>query len=53
MKTRDITYFTVANQVMTSQGVRGTPTVLVNGKQLPASSVPDMVGAIEEAVGES
>jgi protein-disulfide isomerase len=52
MKTRDLTYFTVVNQVMASQGIRGTPTVLVDGKELPPTSVPDMVKAIEKAVGQ-
>jgi len=53
MKTRDATYFNVVNQLMASQGIQSTPTVLVNGKALPPTSVADMVSAIEKAVDQA
>jgi len=52
MKTRDATYFNVVNQLMASQGIQSTPTVLVNGKPLPPTSVAAMVSAIEKAVDQ-
>jgi protein-disulfide isomerase len=50
MKTPDETYFNVVNQLMASKGIQSTPTVFVNDQELPATSVTDMVGAIEKAV---
>jgi protein-disulfide isomerase len=50
MKTPDEVYFRVIDNLMASQGIQGTPTVYVDGKQL-TGSVPDMVSAIEDAVG--
>jgi protein-disulfide isomerase len=50
MKTPYQTYFNVVNQLMASKGIQSTPTVFVNDQELPATSVTDMVGAIEKAV---
>jgi protein-disulfide isomerase len=50
MKTPDETYFNVVNQLMASKGIQSTPTVFVNDQELPATSVTDMVSAIEKAV---
>jgi protein-disulfide isomerase len=49
MKTPDEVYFRVIDNLMASEGIRSTPTVSVNGKEL-TGSVPDMVDAIENAV---
>jgi protein-disulfide isomerase len=50
MTTKDDVFFAVVNRLMTAENVKSTPTVFVNDKQLPASSVSDMVSAIESAV---
>ena len=42
--------FAAAQQVMDDTGLRGTPTVFIDGKELPAASVPDLVSQIEHAV---
>jgi protein-disulfide isomerase len=51
METTDTDFFAAVQQLMQSKGIEGTPTVFVDDRQLPATSVPDMVAAIEKAVG--
>lgn len=50
MKTQDTEFFAAAEQAMTTAGIKGTPTVFINGEELPASSVIDMTSQIEAAV---
>jgi protein-disulfide isomerase len=50
MTTKDQAFFAAAQQVMEDTGLQGTPTISINGKQLPAASVPDLVSQIENAV---
>ena len=52
MKTTDDVFFGVVDNLMSSEGIQGTPTVYVNDKELPATGVPDMVDAIEAAVDQ-
>jgi len=53
MQSRDAEFFAAAEKAMTDAGITGTPTVFVNGQQLPASSVPEMVATIEAAVAQA
>lgn len=46
----DTAFLTAANQAMASANVTGTPTIYLNGKQLPAAAVSDLVSQIEKAV---
>jgi protein-disulfide isomerase len=50
MKTQDTAFFAAAQKAMTDANVQSTPTVYVNGKELPAAAVTQMVSAIETAV---
>jgi protein-disulfide isomerase len=51
MKTQDTAFFAAAQQAMTTNRINSTPTVFLNGKELPnTSGVPQMVSAIETAV---
>jgi protein-disulfide isomerase len=50
MATKNQAFFAAAQQVMDDTGLRGTPTIFVDGKELPAASVPDLVSQIEDAV---
>ncbi|MGO4258483.1 thioredoxin domain-containing protein [Marmoricola sp. RAF53] len=50
LKTTDTAFFAAADQAMQEAQVQGTPTVLVDGKQLTGTSVPDLVSQIETAV---
>ncbi|RNL63166.1 disulfide bond formation protein DsbA [Nocardioides marmoriginsengisoli] len=50
MKTQDTAFFAAASQAMTDQGIQGTPTVFVDGKELTGSSIGDLVSQIENAV---
>jgi protein-disulfide isomerase len=50
MATKDQAFFAAAQQVMDDAHLQGTPTVLIDGKELPAASVPDLVSQIEHAV---
>jgi protein-disulfide isomerase len=52
MKTKDVAFFTAVNKSMTDANVQGTPTVFVNGTELTASSIPDMVKQLETAIDE-
>jgi protein-disulfide isomerase len=50
MKTKDTAFFDAAQKSMTDENITSTPTVFVNGKQLPAEAVTQMVSNIETAV---
>ena len=50
MKTKDTAFFDAAQKAMTDAKVSSTPTVFVNGKQLPVVAVTQMVKDIETAV---
>jgi protein-disulfide isomerase len=50
MQTRDTAFFDAAQQAMTKDGIDSTPTVFINGKELPVMGVTDMVTRIEAAV---
>jgi protein-disulfide isomerase len=50
LKTQDKAFFDAAQKAMTDANVQSTPTVFVNGKQLPAVAVTQMVKDIETAV---
>ncbi len=50
MKTPDQVWLGVLRNLMASQGIQSTPTVLVNDKELTASSMTDMAKQIESAV---
>jgi protein-disulfide isomerase len=52
MKSQDTDFFTAAQKAMTDAKVDSTPTVYVNGKKLPVTSVTDMVSTIEAAVDQ-
>lgn len=47
---KDTAFFAAAAQVMSTEGIQGTPTVQINGRPV-SGSVPEIVGAIEDAVG--
>jgi protein-disulfide isomerase len=53
MKSQDTDFFTAAQKAMTDAKVVSTPTVVVNGQQLPPTSVTDMVSEIEAAVQQA
>jgi len=51
IKTQDTSFFAAAQQAMTNDHINSTPTVFLDGKELPnTSGVPQMVTAIENAV---
>jgi protein-disulfide isomerase len=50
MKTQDKAFFDAAQKAMDEANVQSTPTVYVNGKQLPVVAVTQMVKDIETAV---
>jgi|tagenome__1003787_1003787.scaffolds.fasta_scaffold20839776_2 protein-disulfide isomerase len=50
MKSQDTTFFDAAQQAMTQAHISGTPTVFINGKELPVTAVTTMVSQIEAAV---
>jgi len=52
MKTPDAEFFTAAQQAMTSAKVTSTPTVFINGQELPPTGVADMVSKIEAAIDQ-
>ena len=53
MATKDDDFFASVQQLMDDTGLRGTPTVFINGKELPAASVPALVDQIESAVDQA
>jgi protein-disulfide isomerase len=52
MQTQDTAFFAAANQAMTTAKVNSTPTVVINGQELPPTAVTDMVSKIETAVDQ-
>jgi len=50
MKSRDTAFFDKADKAMRAANVTGTPTVYINGQELPVTAVADMVTKIETAV---
>jgi protein-disulfide isomerase len=52
MKTKDTEYFDAAQADMIKEKISGTPTVFINGKELPVTAVTDMVTKIEAAVDQ-
>jgi len=51
MKSQDTAFFATAQRAMTDDNINSTPTVFLNGKELPnTGGVPQMVSAIESAV---
>jgi protein-disulfide isomerase len=52
LKTQDSAFFSAAQEAMTSAKVTSTPTVLINGQELPPTGVADMVSKIEAAVDQ-
>ena len=50
MKSQDTTFFAAAQKAMTDAHITGTPTVFINGKELPLSNVTTMVSQLEAAV---
>ena len=51
MKSQDTSFFATAQQAMTTDHINSTPTVFLNGKELPSTSgVTQMVTTIENAV---
>ncbi|MFL6060640.1 MAG: thioredoxin domain-containing protein [Marmoricola sp.] len=51
LKTTDNAFFASASQVMADKGITSTPTVFIDGHELTDMSVPQIVTAIEKAVG--
>jgi protein-disulfide isomerase len=52
MENRDVTFFSAIQQLMTSKRLQSTPTVVIDGKELPGASVPQLVSQIEDAVDQ-
>jgi protein-disulfide isomerase len=52
MKAPDTAFFAAAQQAVTDANVTSTPTVFVNGEELPPTGVADMVSKIEAAVDQ-
>jgi protein-disulfide isomerase len=52
MKTKDVAFFTAVSKAMTDANVEGTPTVFVNGTELTATSMPEVVQQLETAIDE-
>ena len=50
MKSQDTAFFTAAQDEMTKENIDSTPTVFINGQELPVTAVADMVTKIETAV---
>jgi protein-disulfide isomerase len=50
MGSKNDAFFSAVEKLMNDKHIQGTPTVFVNGKELPAASVPDLVSQIESAV---
>jgi protein-disulfide isomerase len=49
---KDDAFFAAVDQLMATANIQGTPTIVVNGKQLPGASVPDLVSQLEDAVDQ-
>jgi protein-disulfide isomerase len=50
MATKDTSFFDATNAEMSDKNIKGTPTVFINGKELPVVAVPQMTSQIETAV---
>jgi protein-disulfide isomerase len=50
MATQDTSFFDAAKAEMVSKKITGTPTVFINGKELPITAVTQMTSQIETAV---
>ena len=50
MATQDTAFFDATKAEMTSKKINGTPTVFINGKELPVTAVTQMTSQIETAV---
>jgi protein-disulfide isomerase len=53
MATQDTAFFAAAEKAMTDAKITGTPTVFINGEELPQMAVTDMVSRIESAVDQA
>ncbi len=53
LKTTDTAFFAAADQAVQDAQIQGTPTVFIDGKQVQAASVPDIVAEIEKAVSNA
>jgi protein-disulfide isomerase len=53
MKSQDDAFFAAAQKAMTDAKITSTPTVFVNGQELPPTSVTDMVDKLEAAVDQA
>ena len=52
MATRDAGFFTKVDQIMSDKNIDSTPTIFIDGKELPQATVPQLVTEIEDAVGK-
>ncbi|HEX2858071.1 MAG TPA: thioredoxin domain-containing protein [Propionibacteriaceae bacterium] len=50
MKSKDTAFFDAMQAEMNKEKIAGTPTVFINGKELPVAEVTQMVSQIESAV---
>lgn len=50
LTTTDTAFFAAAQKAMDDAQIQGTPTVLINGKQVQGAGVPQLVSQIEKAV---
>jgi protein-disulfide isomerase len=50
MATKDTSFFDATNAEMDKNNIQGTPTVIINGKELPITAVTQMTSQIETAV---
>ena len=53
MSSKNAGFFAKVDQIMSDQNVQSTPTIFIDGKELPAASVPQLVSEVEDAVGKS
>jgi protein-disulfide isomerase len=52
MKSQDTDFFAKAEEAMTTAKITGTPSVFINGQELPVTAVADMVSKLEAAVDQ-
>jgi protein-disulfide isomerase len=52
MATKDSSFFAKVEQIMTDKNLESTPTIFIDGKELPVATVPQLVSEIEDAVGK-
>lgn len=53
MSSKNAGFFAKVDQIMSDQNLQSTPTIFIDGKELPAASVPQLVSEVEDAVGKS